>query len=148
MEKVKMNELSNDRVIGTAPRREPGCLIQALWLIFVGWWAGGIATSVAWFLNVTIIGLPIGLAILNNLPTILALQSPVQVVYTRYGSIGIQELRQYPFIVRAIYFLLIGWWWSGVWLSIAYALSVTIILLPFALSMVRRTPFMTTLKRY
>ncbi len=148
MEKVKMNELSNDRVIGTAPRREPGCLIQALWLIFVGWWAGGIATSVAWFLNVTIIGLPVGLAILNNLPTILALQSPVQVVYTRDGSIGTQELRQYPFIVRAIYFLLIGWWWSGVWLSIAYALSVTIILLPFALSMVRRTPFMTTLKRY
>ena len=143
-----MNEISNERVIGTEPRREPGCLIQALWLGFVGWWAGGIATAIAWFLNTTIIGLPIGLAILNNLPTILALQSPARVVYARGGNVGTLPLPQYPFLLRAIYFLLIGWWWSGVWLSVAYALSLTIILLPFALEMVRSTPFMTTLKRY
>ena len=114
----------------------------------MGWWAGGIATAIAWFLNTTIIGLPIGLAILNNLPTILALQSPARVVYARGSNVGTLPLPQYPFLLRAIYFLLIGWWWSGVWLSVAYALSLTIILLPFALEMVRSTPFMTTLKRY
>ena len=122
-------------------RNEPGCLVQGLWLLFVGWWLSGIAISAAWALNNTIIGLPIGLTILNYLPMIVALQSP-------RSTLAGQELRQRPFLVRAAWFLLVGWWWSGIWLGIAWLLSITIVLLPVALDMVRRAPFMTTLKRY
>ena len=54
----------------------PGCLTQALWFLFVGWWLGAILITAAWFLNITIIGLPLGMSILNNIPKILALQEP------------------------------------------------------------------------
>lgn len=131
---------------------EPGCLVQTLWFLFVGWWLGSLAVSVAWVLNVTIIGLPLGLAILNNIPKILALQNPeryVQVVPREGGAVVREtELPEHPFLLRALFFLLIGWWWSGIWLSIAFVLCATIVLFPIGLMMFRATPAMTTLKRY
>ena len=134
-------------------RREPGCLIQALWFLFVGWWLGGAATTVAWLLNNTIIGLPIGMAILNNIPKFLALQEPqknLRVVAGQDGSTRMVEVepRQHNFFIRALFFLLIGWWWSGIWMGVAYILCMTIILIPIGLEMYRQTPKMTTLRRY
>jgi uncharacterized membrane protein YccF (DUF307 family) len=130
----------------------PGCLIQALWFIFIGWWLGAISIIFAWFLNITIIGLPLGMAILNNIPMILALQSPkreIQAARVGGNTVIIESrLRQHNFVLRMIYFLLIGWWWSAIWLAIAYLLCATIILIPIGLKMFRLTPFMTTLKRY
>jgi len=130
----------------------PGCLIQALWFIFIGWWLGAIAIAIAWFLNITIIGLPIGLAILNNIPRILSLQPPrreIQVIHAGGKTIITEsDLPQRNFFLRALYFILIGWWWSAMWLAIAYLLCVTVILIPLSLEMFRLTPFMTTLKRY
>jgi uncharacterized membrane protein YccF (DUF307 family) len=130
----------------------PGCLIQALWFIFIGWWLGAISIAVAWFLNITIIGLPIGLSILNNIPRILSLQPPrreIQVLHVG-GETRITEssLPQRNFLLRALYFVFIGWWWSAIWLVVAYILCITVILIPLSLEMFRLTPFMTTLKRY
>ena len=130
----------------------PGCLIQALWFIFIGWWLGAIAIAIAWFLNITIIGLPIGLSILNNIPRILSLQPPrreIQVMHVG-GETRITEssLPQSNFLLRALYFVFIGWWWSAIWLVVAYILCITVILIPLSLEMFRLTPFMTTLKRY
>lgn len=130
----------------------PGCLVQSLWFIFVGWWLGALVISLAWILNVTIIGLPLGMALLNNIPKMLALQSPekqIQTVSSKGATIISEvDVPQNNFWLRAAYFLLIGWWWSGIWLVIAYALCATIILLPVGLEMFRLTPAMTTLRRY
>ncbi len=92
------------------------------------------------------------MAILNNIPKILALQSSekqIQVV-SKNGTTMISEteLPQHNFLLRAAYFILIGWWWSGIWLGIAYIICLTIILLPVGLQMFRLTPAMTTLRRY
>ena len=130
----------------------PGCLIQALWFIFIGWWLGAIAIAIAWFLNITIISLPIGLSILNNIPRILSLQPPrreIQVMHVG-GETRITEssLSQRNFLLRAFYFVFIGWWLSAIWLVVAYILCITVILIPLSLEMFRLTPFMTTLKRY
>jgi uncharacterized membrane protein YccF (DUF307 family) len=139
-------------VVVVRKSRGPGCLVQSLWFIFIGWWLGGLAITLAWILNVTIIGLPLGMAILNNIPKILALQNPE--TYLQAVSAGgrtvvtEREMPQYNFFLRAIFFLLIGWWWSGVWLVVAYALCATIILLPVGLQMFRLTPAMTTLRQY
>jgi uncharacterized membrane protein YccF (DUF307 family) len=126
--------------------------VQGIWLLLVGWWAGGVAISVAWFLNATIIGLPIGMAILNNLPKIFALQDPARrlkvVKAGDYTRIIETSLPQHSFLLRALFFLLIGWWWSAIWMTIAYALCLTLILMPIGLEMFRLVPFMTTLKRY
>jgi uncharacterized membrane protein YccF (DUF307 family) len=130
----------------------PGCLVQALWFLFVGWWLGGLAISLAWFLNVTIIGLPLGMAILNNVPKLLALQNPEKHIrITTDGSTTLYETaeqEQLSFLIRALFFLVVGWWWSGLWLAIAFFLCGTIILMPFGLKMFRMTPMMTTLRRY
>lgn len=149
-----MSEESTNRqtVIIQQQKGEPGCIIQALWFLFVGWWVGGLAVSLAWFLNALIITLPFGMAILNNLPKILALQDPetrLQVIEgDDFTQIVATEQEQHPFWLRALYFLVIGWWWSGIWMSVAYVLCVTILLMPIGLRMFRMTPAMTTLRRY
>ena len=130
----------------------PGCLVQALWFIFVGWWLGALVISLAWLLNVTIIGLPLGMALLNNIPKVLALQDPqtqIRAVSSGRSTVVTEMDRpQIVFLIRALFFVLIGWWWSGIWLAVAYLLSATIILLPIGLQMFRMTPMMTTLRRY
>ena len=130
----------------------PGCLVQLVWFVFIGWWLGLWAILAAWLLNITIIGLPLGLLILNNIPKIIALQNPRREyeVITRDGKpvLRASGLPQFNFFLRAIYFLLIGWWWSAVWLLVAYLLCATILLLPVGLLMFRYVPLMTTLKRY
>lgn len=145
-------DLNSQPTVTVRKAGEPGCLIQSLWFLFVGWWLGSLAISLAWALNVTIIGLPLGMAILNNIPKLLALQNPeryVQVV-SRDGRTYVREsdLPEHPFLLRALFFLLIGWWWSGIWLGVAFVLCATIILLPVGLGMFRRAPAMTTLERY
>lgn len=133
-------------------RNGPGCLIQALWFIFIGSWLGAILIGVAWFFNVTIIGLPLGMLILNNIPKVLALQENQRVFSTtsKDGVTVITEsgLPQNNILLRIVFFLLIGWWWSGIWLSIGYLLCATILLMPLGLGMFRLTPAMTTLRRY
>lgn len=130
----------------------PGCLIQALWFVFIGWWLGALSIAAAWFFNITIIGLPLGMAILNNVPRVLSLQPPskeYQVVQSNGKTfVTATNLRQRNFLLRAVYFLLIGWWWSAVWLLTGYILCITVVLIPLSLQMFRLTPFMTTLKRY
>jgi uncharacterized membrane protein YccF (DUF307 family) len=139
-------------IIQQASGGEPGCLIQGIWFLFVGWWLGGLAVSLAWLLNVLIITLPLGMAILNNVPKVLALQNPqksLRVVQegniTRVTEVNVA---QHPFLIRAIYFLLIGWWWSGIWMGLAYFLCGLIVTMPIGLGMFRSTPAMTTLQRY
>ena len=130
----------------------PGCLVQSLWFIFIGWWLGLLLISLAWLLNITIVGLPLGMAILNSVPKVLALQSSEKQIraISKQGTtiISETELPQHNFWLRTAYFVLIGWWWSGIWLGIAYALCATIILLPIGLEMFRLTPAMTTLRKY
>jgi uncharacterized membrane protein YccF (DUF307 family) len=123
--------------------------VQALWFVVVGWWLGALAVAAAWLLNLTIIGLPLGMTILNGLPIALAMQEPRGVAAVgRGGRVVERGLPQLNLLVRTAYFLLIGWWWSAVWLLVAYVFAATIVLLPLALLMFRLTPAMTTLKRY
>jgi len=48
-------------------------LVRALWFVFVGWWATPIVVNSAWLLNVTVILLPIGIKLINLVPTVLSL---------------------------------------------------------------------------
>ena len=129
-----------------------GCLVTLLWFVFVGWWLSAIWITVAWFLGALIITMPIGLMMINVLPKIATLQDPSQEYRTTLqGTITRVEqssLRQYPFVLRAIYFILIGWWLSGIWMSVGWVASVTIVGLPVAIWMFNRVPAITTLRRY
>ncbi|MEA5077297.1 MAG: YccF domain-containing protein [Anaerolineaceae bacterium] len=131
----------------------PGCLVRGLYFIFVGSWLGAIWMLIAWFLNVTIIGLPLGLAMLNRLPQIMTLRPERMqtTVVTRNGNTYVNQtpLPQRSFIGRAFYFILIGWWFSLIWMIIAWLIAgITLGLgLPVAFWMFDRVPEITTLAR-
>ena len=131
----------------------PGCLVRGLYFIFIGLWLGLIWVLAAWFFNLTILGLPIGLAMINRIPQIMTLR-PVRVqttVEVKDGAPVIRQtpLKQHPFLLRALYFLVIGFWFSLLWMVLAWLLTgVTLGLgLPIAFWMFDRVPSVTTLAR-
>ncbi|MHB8932895.1 MAG: YccF domain-containing protein [Bellilinea sp.] len=145
---------NSTQTIVTPTDQGPGCLIRILYFIFVGLWLGGIVTVAAWILIVSIIGLPFGLWLLNRLPQIMTLK-PVQTqarVTVVDGKVVYRETRppQFPFLLRALYFILIGWWFSAIWLALAWLLTgLSLGLgLPLAFWMFDQVPAITTLARY
>ena len=131
----------------------PGIIIRLLYFIFVGWWLGLAWIILAELLNLTIVGLPLGLAMINKIPQIMSLKPArvQQTVDVKDGQAVVKEtkIKQRPFLLRAIYFLLIGDWLSIVWMLIAWLLA-TVTLgfgLPLAMWMFDRTPGITTLAR-
>ncbi len=132
--------------------RNPGCLLQILWFAFIGIWLGQAWMIVAWVLMITILGIPLGIAMLNNLPKVIALREPSRRVMVRTTSDGAlvqreYELPQVNFLLRALYFLLIGWWFSALWMEAAYLVCLTIIGLPVGFWMFDRVPAVLSLKR-
>jgi uncharacterized membrane protein YccF (DUF307 family) len=132
--------------------RGPGCLIQLLWFVFVGWWLGQAAAVVAYLCMLTVIGIPIGIVILHNLPRIVALRAePESVLVTSTASgqtvAAGQGRAQFPFLVRALWFVLVGWWLTALWIEVAFALCATIIGLPVGFWMFDKTPAVLTLRQ-
>jgi len=133
-------------------RSGPGCLVQLLWFIFVGSWASQVWLLLAWLLNLTIIGLPVGLWMLNRIPQIALLREPARlttVVRAPDGRIVLRqsELPQHSFFLRALYFLLIGWWFSLIWLEVAWLCCASVFLFPIGLGMFASAPKMVSLRR-
>jgi len=131
----------------------PGCLVRGLYFIFIGWWLGLIWTLAAWFFNLTILGLPLGLAMINRIPQVMTLR-PERVqatVEVKDGAPVIRQgvVKQLPFLLRAIYFIAIGFWFSLLWMLLAWIFTTLTfgIGLPLAFWMFDRTPCVTTLAK-
>ena len=63
------------------------------------------------------------------------------------GAIPVAATNQRSFIIRALYFLIIGWWLSAFWIVLAYFLALTIIGLGAAQWMFLRVNGVLTLQR-
>ena len=126
-------------------------LVRILYFLLFGWWATGIWINAAWFLNATIIGLPLGVWMLNRVPQVLTLRPSRQVVVAQGRGeaveIRTQDLWQRPWPVRLLYFVFIGWWLGWLWSNAAWIISLTIIGLPVSIWMFNRLPALTTLMR-
>ena len=127
-------------------------LVRALWFLFIGWWLSGLAILVAYLACATVIGLPLGFAIFNRLPSIITLRSR-----TKKSSVEVKDgvayitggkVPQYPMWARAIWFLFAGLWLGGIYLGVAWLLCVSIIGLPIGLVMLNRTGAVMTLLKY
>jgi uncharacterized membrane protein YccF (DUF307 family) len=136
-------------------RESPGFpfILRVLWFIFIGWHITFWWILAAWLLNLTIIGMPLGLWMLNRVPLVLTLrtQRSYSVGEIRDGKVvewHTQSVPQNPFILRALYFVLIGWWFSLIWSLLGWLLCVTIIGLPLGVLMLNRLPEVTTLMRH
>jgi uncharacterized membrane protein YccF (DUF307 family) len=133
-------------------QRGPRLLVRFIWWLFIGWWASGIAVTVAWVTLITISGIPLGIWIINRLPSILTLRP-----WTRHWDLGQDEQGreevsdrgrpQIAWPIRGLWFILVGRWASGIWMSIAWLVQLTIIGIPLSLLMFNRTPFIASLYR-
>ena len=107
-------------------------LLRIVYFFLLGWWATGV-----WMLN--------------RVPQVLTLRPVRSAVAARATRDGLQwqarDLPQQPFVVRALYFVLIGWWLSWLWANVAWAISATVIGLPLGIWMFDRLPAITTLMR-
>jgi hypothetical protein len=52
----------------------PNLLVRALWFLFIGLWLGPLWIALAWLLLITVIGLPLGLLMINRIPQVMTLK--------------------------------------------------------------------------
>jgi len=132
----------------------PGCLVRFLWFLFIGIPIGLPWTIIAWVFMITIIGLPVGLWMVNRLPQITTLRfRRTETVIRNQGGqtvVSTHDIHQRLFLVRALYFLFIGIWFSIVWLLLAWVLTLITLGfgLPLAFWMFDQTAAVTTLARH
>jgi uncharacterized membrane protein YccF (DUF307 family) len=88
---------------------------------------------------------------LNRLPQVIALRgNRVAVEVSRVGNLVVQRetrVPQHNIVLRVLYFVLIGWWVSALWMEAAYALCLSIIGLPIGFWMFDQVPALLTLRR-
>jgi uncharacterized membrane protein YccF (DUF307 family) len=133
-------------------KQNPGCLTQVLWFALIGWWAGELWMAAAWFLMITIVGAPLGVTMLNRLPQVIALRGQTTgVEVTRIGNLEYvtagTPVPQRNILLRALYFVLVGWWLSAIWMEAAYAVCLSIIGLPIGFWMFDKVPALVSLHR-
>ena len=132
-------------------KENPGCLVQLLWFALIGWWVGEIWIAVAWFLMVTVIGAPLAITMLNMVPQVIALRgNRTAIEVSQIGSLVVNKETNVPqrnILFRGLYFVLIGWWVSALWMEAAYALCLSIIGLPIGFWMFDQVPGLLTLRR-
>jgi len=135
-------------------RKEPNIpfVIRVLWFFLIGWHVTLYWIVAAWLMNVTIIGLPLGLWMLNRVPLVLTLRplrgyTIAQIEDGKVVEWHYQNMPQHNVLVRLLYFLLIGWWFSLIWSLVAWLACVSIIGLPLGTWMFNRLPNVTTLMR-
>lgn len=116
-------------------------LVRSLWFVVIGWWVTPVLVNVAWALNATIIGIPLGIKLTNLVPTALTLKEPRS--RTADGDVA-----QHGLLIRAVYFVLVGWWLSFLWANLAALLAVTVVGLPVAVWMFGKLPSVTSLYRF
>ena len=137
----------------TAPRQGPGFLARAVWFVLIGWWLTAIMIVVAYVLALSILGLPFAFYLFNRIPAFLTLRGrskTYQVETTADGTryLTAANVEQRPMLIRAIWFVLIGFWFGAIWMAVAYVLCVLIVTLPFGLSMFNRVGAVMPLLRY
>jgi uncharacterized membrane protein YccF (DUF307 family) len=123
-------------------------LVRAVWFLLIGWWATGIWLTVAWFLNVTILLLPLGIKMINKVPLVVSLKNPRETLVADADTIRREKAPQRNLLVRGLWFVLVGWWLSAIWMAIAYLFTVSIVGLPVAVWMYDRLPWIVSLYRY
>jgi uncharacterized membrane protein YccF (DUF307 family) len=142
----------SSRVVIAQRSEGPSLLVRALWFIFVGWWLTGLVNILAYIVALTIIGLPVAFMIFNRLPSVLTLRPrTVQTTHEVAGGVTYvtqSHMPQRSFLLRAAYFILVGWWFGALWSTLAWVLCVSVLGIPLGVMMYNRLPAVMTLRRY
>jgi uncharacterized membrane protein YccF (DUF307 family) len=131
----------------------PGMAIRALWFVVVGWWLTAIVSAIAWAAMVTLIGLPVGIYLVNRIPTVLTLRPRTSYRYQYTDELGrlvdVQApIEQPAWYIRFLWFIVVGWWASAIAMTVGWVLIVLLITMPIGLMIYNRVPFVASLVRY
>lgn len=132
--------------------KSPNIIVRFLWFLIIGSWVGYIVFLLASFFEATIIGIPLAVYLFDRLPSIMTLKArrrKLEVYEDNKGRLKSKEIRpkQHNLLLRILYFLLIGWWFTGIWIVVALILTPTIIGTPVAFWMVDRIPYVGSLAK-
>lgn len=126
----------------------PGLFVRALYFVFIGSWVGFLASVVAGISIASIIGLPVGIAIINALPKIVTLKSTPANVIIQPGLVTVgAATKQIAWPIRAVYFVVFGLWASLLCMVLAYLCVISVIGLPLAFMLYSSIPAIATLRR-
>ena len=130
----------------------PHILVRIVWYVLVGWWVTGIAMAIAWLAAIVIVGLPLSFWLVNRIPTLLTLRPRREQYLMMTGADGVTRMQklatqQTNVLLRIVYFVLVGWWASLLWMAASYGLMLTILGIPLGMMMVNRIPFVFSLHR-
>jgi uncharacterized membrane protein YccF (DUF307 family) len=135
----------------THGKRGPNFFLRVLWYVFIGWWLTGISLAIGYLAGLTVIGLPFAFWIFNRTGTLLTLrprsQTTTIVEADGTAAVSYQGARQRSLWLRALWFVLVGWWAALIWMIVAYLISLTIIGIPIGIMMLNRLPEVFTLHR-
>ncbi len=135
------------------PQQSLPFVVRAIWFVLVGWWLTAIVIVLAYALAITILGLPFAFSLFNRIPEVLTLRQRTKTYQVEANAEGTRHLTsmnvaQRPLLLRAIWFILVGWWFGAIWMALAYALCILIVTMPFGLAMFNRVGAVMTLMRY
>ena len=150
---MSSDSLRNASSVIVTRRQGPPFLVRVLWYLFIGWWLTGISLALGYLAAITIVGLPLAFWIFDRTGTLLTLRPRLRTVSVWYeASVTVTVVEsghreQRSLLLRVAYFALVGWWAALIWMTIAYFLCLTILLLPVGLMMLNRLPEVFTLHR-
>lgn len=116
-------------------------LLRVLYFVLIGWWAALVWGLIAYVCCLSIVLLPLGTVMFNRLPYVLTLKPAPVEPYTG------RTARELPFLLRAVWFVLVGWWLGLLCFKVGYVLCATIVLLPFGVFVLHRVPLAMTLRQ-
>ena len=111
----------------------------------LGWEIAAVWILVAWLFNITIIGLPLGLWMINRVPQVLT--SRVREAITTSTARPVNATSRAPSrstLLRALYFVFVGWWASLLWAAVGWLFCLTIIGATFRRVNAQLAAFVTT----
>ncbi len=133
-------------------RAQHGFFLRALWYIAIGWWLSGLVSGLAYLCIVTVVGIPAGFWLINRIPAAMTLRQRTRDVVgmlDENGNVVLVErhIQQQSLLLRALWFVVVGWWALSLWMAAAWLFSVTVIGIPLGIWMYNRTPWIATLQR-
>jgi uncharacterized membrane protein YccF (DUF307 family) len=96
------------------PAGELPFLVRVIWFFVLGLEVTAAWIFIAWILIATIVGLPLGLWMIDRVPQVLTLKARpgAWVAQAKSGERYYLAEKQLSWLVRGAYFIVFGWWLS------------------------------------
>jgi uncharacterized membrane protein YccF (DUF307 family) len=127
------------------PAPAPPLALRAAWYVVAGVVCTLLWIIAAWLMLISVVGRTIGARMLERAPTILTLhlagpQPPSWMTAPMPYRAQYPSPRPPTSLARALYFLLVGWWASLIWLIFAYLTVLSVVGIPLAYKMLDAAP--------